>query len=33
MTIYQNAKSNLKAVSQDAKAQYRNDKPAIRLLV
>lgn len=30
MTSYQNAKSNLKAVSQDAKAQHRNDKPAIR---
>ena len=30
MTIYQNVKSNLKAVSQDAKAQHRNDKPAIR---
>ena len=30
MTLYQNAKSNLKAVSQDAKAQHRNDNPAIR---
>ena len=30
MTQYQNAKSSLKDVSQDAKAQYRNDKPAIR---
>ena len=30
MTHYQNAKSSLKDVSQDAKAQYRNDKPAIR---
>lgn len=30
MTLYQNAKNDLKAVSQDAKAQHRNDKPAIR---
>ena len=30
MTNYQIAKSNLKAISQDAKIQYRNDKPAVR---
>lgn len=33
MTNYQIAKSTLKSVSLDAKAQYRNDKPMVRMII
>lgn len=33
MTNYQIAKSTLKSVSLDAKAQYRNDKPMVRMTI
>ena len=32
-TIYQKAKIELKAVAQEAKKQYANDKPAIRQII
>ena len=33
MTQYQIAKATLKSVSLDAKAEFRNDKPAIRQII
>ena len=33
ITNYQIAKNTLKVVSLDAKSQYRNDKPMIRMII
>lgn len=33
MTTYKNAKQQLKSISQDAKKEYKNDKPAIRQII
>jgi len=33
MTNYQLAKNDLKAISLEAKANYPNDKPAIRMII
>jgi hypothetical protein len=33
MTNYQSAKNELKSISQDAKKEFKNDKPAQRMII